>query len=273
MVTILPIKITFIFIGITGTFISFLLSGVSKKTIIDSFKKNVKPLDIIIGCGSDTIHLPSAFGWDSFFRLLSNMIIPGLGTLTLLCKYGWSCFLFLTAVIQCLGGTFFLVTLFAYIKGGQIGGGGYFYMQVLETTKQTPDDYIIVFNYFYTIGLCFYFSGIFIILVLDYLEKLDIFPYISSFCFIVLTILTGGLGFTLFLPAIIVYFKLDRMIHTWYGIFFILSFPIGGFICFGGFLYDLFFWDIASKACRIAFPICYSVCIASFQAVKAVYNS
>jgi hypothetical protein len=91
------------------------------------------------------------------------------------------------------GGNFFLVTLFAYIKGGQIGGGGYLYLQVLETTKQTPDDYIIVFNYFYTIGLCFYFSGIFIILVLDYLEKLDIFPYISSLCFIVLKILTDGL--------------------------------------------------------------------------------
>ena len=84
LITIFPIKITFIFIGITGTFLSFLLSIINQKTILESVKIKVKPLEIIIGCGSNFLCLPSEFGWASFFRLLANMIIPGLGTLTLI---------------------------------------------------------------------------------------------------------------------------------------------------------------------------------------------
>ena len=270
IMTIFPVKITFIFIGITGTFISFILSGVNKKTIINSFKFNIRPLDIIVGCGSDLIYLASNFGCASFTRLVLNIICPGLGTLTLLIKYGCSFFLFLTAIIQSIGGFSFFIILFTYIKGGKIGGD--LFSTVLETTSKTPEDYKTVFNYFYTMGLCFYFSGILIILVLDYMDKVEITPYISSFCFIVLTILTGGLGFTLFLPAFIVYFRIDRWGGN-YSCFFLLLFPFGGFITYGGFMYDLFFWKIVTKAYRIAFPICYCICICLFQVVKTIYNN
>ena len=32
---------------------------------------------------------------------------------------------------------------------------------------------------------------------------------------------------------------------------------LGGFICFGGVLFCIFFPEIANKSCKIAFPICY----------------
>ena len=84
----------------------------------------------------------------------------------------------------------------------------------------------------------------------------------------VLALLTGGTGFLLFLPVFVVYFNLDRWGNQAVAFMVLIFFPIGGYICFGGFLYDLFFWKIASKACRIAFPISYFTCFALYQAIS-----
>ena len=275
LITILPIKITFIFIGITGTFLSFLLSGINKKTILESVKIKVKPLELIIGCGDSFVSLPSKFGWASFFRLLANIIVPGLGTITLTKKYKCTCGLFLTSIFQLSGGLLFFLCI-SILNRNDVETKGEFdtvVLTLIESTESSRNDYTyypVAFNYIYTVGLCFYFSGIFLILILDYLDETTNFSdYISSFAFIVLTILTGGLGFTLFLEAFIVEFRLYAWLDNLLGFF---LFPIGGFICFGGFLYDLFFWDFASKACRIAFPICYFVCISFFQILRK-YNS
>ena len=105
MITIFPIKITFIFIGAIGTFISFVLSAINKKTITEAIKIKINPLDMIIGCGKNFSHLISTFGWASFFRILMNLIIPGSGTFTLLCKYGCSLCIILTSIIQFFWGS------------------------------------------------------------------------------------------------------------------------------------------------------------------------
>ncbi len=107
MITIFPFKITLIFLGSFGIIISFLLSGINKKTVIESVNTLVNPLDMIIGCGTNFIHLVSEFGWVSFFRLLLNMIIPGIGTLTLLKKYGFSFGIIFASILQFFGGGFF----------------------------------------------------------------------------------------------------------------------------------------------------------------------
>jgi hypothetical protein len=150
-------------------------------------------------------------------------------------------------------------------------------MEVFETTRNNSEDYTYfttVFNYFYTIGLCFYFSGIILILILDYVPKIrEIKISIEELAYMALSLLTGGLGFLLFLPSFVVYFHLDRWGNKYAAVLLLISFPIGGFICFGGFLYDLFFWEIASKACRIAFPICYFTCFSCFQVIsKLIYR-
>jgi hypothetical protein len=107
MFTIFPIKITFIFIGGTGVIISFILSGINKKTILEAAKIKVNPLDIFMGCGDNAEHLISEFGWSSFFKIIFNMVIPGSGTLCLLCKYGCDCYIILVSLVQLFGGIFF----------------------------------------------------------------------------------------------------------------------------------------------------------------------
>ena len=120
MVSLFPIKITFIFLGLFGIIISFILSGINRKTIIESIRTLVNPLDMIIGCGTNFIHLVSEFGWVSFFRLLLNMIIPGVGTLTLLKKYGFSFGIIFASILQFFGGGFFLFQLIFSEKGSVI---------------------------------------------------------------------------------------------------------------------------------------------------------
>ena len=177
MITIFPFKITLIFLGSFGTIISFLLSGINQKTIIESVNTLVNPLDMIIGCGTNFVHLVSEFGWISFFRLLLNIIIPGVGTLTLLKKYGCTFGIILASLFQFFGGAFFFISI-KILKTGKCDETLYekIFFKVLKTTQDgDPYNYEYftkVFDYFYTMGLCFYFSGIITILILDYFLKL-----------------------------------------------------------------------------------------------------
>ena len=175
MITIFPFKITLIFLGSFGIIISFLLSGINKKTVIESVNILVNPLDMIIGCGTNFVHLVSEFGWSSFFRLLLNMIIPGAGTLTLLKKYNYSFGIIFCSIFQFFGGTFFFLSVYI-LRKGKCKRKVYkkIFFKVLKTTQNgDPYNYEYftkVFDYFYTMGLCFYFSGIITILILDYLS-------------------------------------------------------------------------------------------------------
>ena len=57
----------------------------------------------------------------------------------------------------------------------------------------------VFLNFAYTIGLNFYISGIFLILISDYIPDVgNRRKGISGFACLVLNILTGGLGITLF---------------------------------------------------------------------------
>ena len=120
----------------------------------------------------------------------------------------------------------------------------------------------------------YYFNSRLSILILDYVSEIKIFKEkIFEIAFAVLTLLTGGIGFSLFLEAFLIKFPfLISCNHCLLVIIGILLFPIGGFVSFTGFLYDLFFWDIASKACRIAFPISYFVSFSCFQIITQVKN-
>ena len=146
-------------------------------------------------------------------------------------------------------------------------------------------------DYFYVIGLCFYFSGILLILISDYfpdINKENIKNQLSELAGLILNIFTGGLGTILFLKVYGELLKLNDSdnsdncndscclckvccwwIYCLYCIItdknnchkkiFILIIIIGGFIGYFGTLYCIFFSDIASKACKITFPIFYGV--------------
>ena len=55
---------------------------------------------MIFGCGENIVHLVSQFGWASFFRLLLNITLPGIGTLTYLIKFGFDLGIILTSIVQ-----------------------------------------------------------------------------------------------------------------------------------------------------------------------------
>ena len=184
MITLFPLKITLIFMWATGTIISFILSGINQKTILEAIKLRPQALDLIFGCAENMVLLVSEFGWFSFFRLLFNMIVPGLGTLTLLKKYWCDFCIILASIAQFFGGLFFFVSLGILFKGKcYVDEYEELFFEVLETTQKDSNDYTYfttVFNYFYTMGLCFYFSGIILIIILDYVEKIR---YIQSYIF------------------------------------------------------------------------------------------
>jgi hypothetical protein len=81
---------------------------------------------------------------------------------------------------------------------------------------------------------------------------------------LILNILTGGLGTMLYFNYIIkIVMKREEGIFTiCIGYIFLSAvFEFGGIVCFAGTLFCIFYSDIASKACKIAFPICYSFCV------------
>ncbi len=56
-------------------------------------------------------------------------------------------------------------------------------------------------------GLCFYFSGIIIILILDYLSEIIIFKEkITEIAYAALDLLIGGIGFALFIESFLMKF-------------------------------------------------------------------
>ena len=104
MMTLFPLKITLIYIGFIGIFISFFTSGFNKRKILEvkyliQKKDPIKPFDILYNCG-ELVHLYSTFGFKTFFRLIANIIIPSSGTISLLCSYGANCGMIRTAIIQ-----------------------------------------------------------------------------------------------------------------------------------------------------------------------------
>lgn len=258
MMTLFPLKITLIYIGLIGVFISFFTSGFNKRKILevrDLIKKKepIKPFDILYKCG-ELVHLYSDFGFKTFFRLIANMIIPGSGTMSLLYKYGYSCGMFRTAIIQFVLGHCLMLNAIL-INFGYNPIYDIILVKLFFSNEEIINS-IRILNFLYTIGLHFYISGIFLILIYDYIPDIQSRRKgTSGFAYFVLNLLTGGLGTTLFGDLIFALFRRDNSILMSLLIF--LIFECGGFICFGGVVFCIFFPEIANKSCKIAFPICY----------------
>ena len=71
-----------------------------------------------------------------------------------------------------------------------------------------------------------------------------------------------------FLQAFLYHFRFYKWLNEIIGL---LILSVGGFVSFGGFVYVLFFWNIASKACKIAFPLSYFACIGSYSIKELEY--
>ena len=259
MITLFPLKLLLIYIGVFGFIISILTSGINKSKILEvkeSLEKPLKAFDIVYKCGKQLVHLNTTFGLKSFIRLLSNILIPGTGTISLMCKYDNSkCAFFLIGIIQFFIGCCFFINIilvvFQYIPIYEL-------FLVFFNLENTIDiKYIISFlNLLFSIGLNFYFSGLFLILISDYNQK-DIHESkeISGIACIILNIFTGSLGTILFGNFFLTFSRKEKLYVSVFGF---LIFVLGGFICFVGVQYCIFFPEV-SKACKIAYPICYCV--------------
>lgn len=97
MITVFPLKITLIFVGVLGILLSIITSGFNKKLIKDSFeifkekKEMLLPFEITFKIGGKLEVLRADFGCKSFSRLIANMIIPGSRTISLICKNECNC--------------------------------------------------------------------------------------------------------------------------------------------------------------------------------------
>ena len=124
-------------------------------------------------------------------------------------------------------------------------------------------NFVVIFiDYLYTVGLCFYFSGIFLIIITDYMpNRYSDRALIRVTVGITLNILTGGLGTMLYYNYLfkIVSRKEDCITKCLGYFIFGAIIEFGGIVCFAGTLFCIFYSDFVSKACKIAFPICYSL--------------
>ena len=228
------------------------------------------------------------------------MIIPGSGTMSLICKYKkCSCQIFFTAVIQFIGGLFFLFTILIIFQ--ELPFSLFYNLFFSEDKDEINTDFIKFLDYFYTIGLCFYFTGILLILISDYFPNIEnIKNVFSDSAGLILNLFTGGLGTIFFLEAYGELYKPDGSTNTdicnppwdlfdyicWMcrlsiiicrhknckTAMFVLMIIIGGFIGYFGTLYCIFFSDIASKACKITYPILYGVFSIIFGLYSLIYN-
>ena len=261
MITLFPLKITLIYIGLIGILISILTSGINKRKILEVkeliIERPLKPFDILYKCGESLEHLTSTFGFKSFFRLIANIVIPGSGTISLLCKYGFNFSIIRTAIMQfILGDLLFLSAIlmnFHYKALYEFFFSAFFFIgdEIIYSN--------VFLNFAYTIGLNFYISGIILIIITDYIPDAENRKNgISGVAGLVLNILTGGLGITLFGDFFCRIFYRGSRDKMWWGIVFqFLILECSGFVCFGGVLFCLFYPENANKACKIAFPICY----------------
>ena len=115
-------------------------------------------------------------------------------------------------------------------------------------------DYVFIFLFY-------------IILALDYIDDIkDIAPYATCLAYIFLSSLTGGLGFALFLPTFLIYYRIIYWANELFGLIILVG---GGFICYGGFVYSLFFWDFVNKASKVCFTLFYCCVVCAYAALKA----
>ena len=214
MITIYPLKITLILSGLLGVLFSFISSKFNKKTILEAKRIQLNSFDVIYTKDDNLVKLYSTIGFKSFLRFLGNMIIPGLGTLSLLFKYGFDIGIFLTGIIQFFIGFFIFLTSIIIIFKKNCNGYPlckmyYFLFLVIFQLSSSDDDdieskynsAIKVLTFLFTIGLLYYLTGLILIFTFDYINNNKSIAHfeLPAISCLFLNLFTGGLGTTLFI--------------------------------------------------------------------------
>jgi len=217
-----PLKFMLIFIGVIGTILSFSFSYFKKSAVIASYNDQIKPFDIVWKCGDSIKTIVSNFGLPSFIRMLLNLIIPGLGTYSIMFKYCFCCYNYdgvgtlfgymFTSVIQLIYGGMFLYLLFTIIDNILSPKSNLNVTIPYIFHKLSDSELVItnnsVFEYLYSLTFLHYISGIFIIVISDYCYNLfdrkknkKFFILISI---LILNLFTGGYGTLLFTDLLLI---------------------------------------------------------------------
>ncbi len=252
-----PIKFTLLFIGIIGTIVSFSFSFVKKNAIIASYEKNVKPFDIVMNFKENLKNLKSNFGLKSLMRILANMILPGSGTFSLIFKYKCNncCYkpylgFFFLSIYQLYSGSIFLYLILDIVLNIlNISPSDNCFVPSLWYKEEDGDFYFECegrYNCCYTLHFLFYFSGIVVIIISDYLKIYQ--KHFVIITMLILNLFTGGFGTLLFIDLFNepdefgLRRKISARCETLLGIS-ILSVPI-----YYNAVYFLFFFDLEDKA-------------------------
>ena len=207
-----PIKFTLLFIGIIGTITSFSFSFIKKNAIIASYEKNIKPFDIVMKFQESLKNLKSDFGLKSLMRILANIIIPGSGTFSVMCSNGYCCGskpfigLFIVGIYQLYTGGIFLYLIFDVvlkILNKSFHNDNCFVPSLLYRKDDENFYYECEgrYNCCYALHFIFYFFGIVVIIISDYLRIYQ--KHFVIVTMLILNLFTGGFGSLLFLDVFI----------------------------------------------------------------------
>ena len=171
-------KIIFICIGISGTVFNLvfnILQNKLEKEENEDDKINMFDINCII-C-SEHYELKSHFGYSSIIRIIFNIIMPGSGIFSLLCKYGFTIGIFFTGIVILFSGIAFLI----------------FIIYILLNKTYEDDD--IIFFVFFTGTLLLHLAGIIIIIISDYFPEMpERYNGLAIFALTLLNLISGGLG-------------------------------------------------------------------------------
>ena len=172
-------KIISICIGVSGTFFNLVFNILQKnlKNKLNQYEEiNMFDIDCII-C-SEHYELKSYFGYFSIIRIICNILIPGSGIFSLLCKYGWTIGIFFTGIVIFFSGIEFLII----------------FISLLVNRSQDYEDIVLLFIFF-TSTLLLHLAGIIIIIISDYFpEKPEEYNGLAIFPLTLLNLISGGLG-------------------------------------------------------------------------------
>jgi hypothetical protein len=172
-------KIISICIGVSGTFFNLVFNILQKnlKNKLNQYEEiNMFDIDCII-C-SEHYELKSNFGCFSIIRIICNILIPGSGIFSLLCKYGWTIGIFFTGIVIFFSGIEFLIL----------------FIGLILNKSQDHEDVVVLFIFF-TSTLLLHLAGIIIIIISDYFpEKPEEYNGLAIFPLTLLNLISGGLG-------------------------------------------------------------------------------
>lgn len=186
------IKIIAIYFGIIQNIYSLIFSFLQKDMNKDDSNelKTKETFDIDCECCSEPYRLKSDFGPGTIIRMIFNIIIPGSGIFSLMCKFGCHIGIFFIGLFQIISYLIIVLFIVFIIKHNDV-----ILVDEDRNIIHEESEKALLFHGIFAFGLTHQVCGMIIIFISDYFKNIPKkYDGFSIFFLILLDILSGGYG-------------------------------------------------------------------------------